>query len=96
VEGKAGLGPHAKRRADRSSCNPCNARRIPADVRAEPREKNRHFCRKAATADIDVVTHFVNQDQNREPNAETCSVERPVETHKRKKTEKELEFEESR
>ncbi|PYT98377.1 MAG: hypothetical protein DMG34_21785 [Acidobacteria bacterium] len=66
---------------------------MPAHVRAEPRQENGHICGKAAAADINVVTHFVNQNQNSETDAELPAPHGPIQREESAEAKEKFKFE---
>ena len=70
-----------------------HAHRLPAHVRAEAGQKHRHLSGQSAALDVDVVAHFVNQDQHGEADSESGSKRCPVKTEECDEAEKKLQLE---
>src|SRR6266480_2600292 len=79
--------------ADGSARLTRNPQRLPANKRTQPGKKNRHIRGQPAPTDIDVVPHLMRKDESSKANAKASSVQRPINTHKSKEAEDELQFE---
>src|SRR5262249_24645918 len=72
-------------KADGCSRFPSNTQRVPSHKRAETGKKNGHLRGKPAPTNVNVVPHFVEQNQSDEPRGKRHAPVGPVKTEEEKK-----------
>src|SRR6266496_3790957 len=66
---------------------------LPSHVSSETRKKHRHIGRQSAPLDVKVMSHFMNQNEDGEADAELGAECCPVETEECHEAEKKFQFE---
>jgi len=80
------------RKADGGASPAGDTESLPAHVSAQAGEEHGHIGGQAAAADINIVAHLVNQNEDGETDTEGGAEERPIDAHESEKTEEEFEL----
>ena len=83
-------------KADRGASLARNAEGGPAHVSAEAGKKHGHLGGQAAAPDVNIVAHFVDENQYGETDTEGPTEEAPIKAHEEEEAENEFQFEDGK